>query len=454
MSSPFDGVDRTGPSRRTILKGLGGAGAALLGGSALAGCGTALATGLTGAGPAKNQFTFWNLFSGGDGTRMVQMEQGFTKSNPDVSLSAVTLTWGNPYYTKLSLATRGGRPPDVAVSHLTRMQTLARAGLLSPIDPQALARFGMTADKFTPKAWQNSHVDGKLYAIPLDTHPYVLYYNTKICKQAGLLKPDGTLVDLHGSDDLLKALRAMKKVTGKYGLVMATINDPSSCWRVFATLYWQQGGALLSDAGAAIVLDEDKAAKALELLHKIAVQERLMPGGVDDNGTVVTFSNGQAGFLFDGEWDNTIYTGNKTPYSMTRFPFVFDEYTCQADSHTLVLPKDSKRDNSRMDLCLTFIKSMLDQSYTWAEGGHIPAWLPMQRSTKYHQLKPQSNYADVANVVHYDDEAWYSGSGSNLENVMGAAVSGVLLGSLTPSAAVKQMHSQLSAYAATPSPLH
>ena len=433
-----------------MLLGMGGL---LAGGVALSACGSPLSTGLTGAAPGRNQFTFWNLFSGGDGTRMVEMENGFRKAHPDISLSAVTLTWGNPYYTKLSLATRGDRPPDVAVAHLTRMQTLARADLLTPLDPGVLAQFGMTADKFTSAAWKASHVDGKLYAIPLDTHPYVLYYNTKVCKKAGLLKSDGTLVDLHGPDDFLNALRKIKKVTGKYGLVMATINDPSSCWRIFATLYWQQGGTLLADSGAKVVMDDDKAVTALEMVHKLAVEEQLMPPSTDDNGTVVSFSGGQAGFLFDGEWDNSIYTGNKTPYNMTRFPWIYEHYTCEADSHTLVLPKDPSRSADRLHLCMTYIKSMLDQSYTWAEGGHIPAWLPMQNSTKYKALKPQSNYADVANLVHYDDEAWYSGSGSDLENVVGAAVSAVALGSLTPKAAVAQMRSRLESYAETPSPL-
>jgi multiple sugar transport system substrate-binding protein len=436
-----------------MLGGLGGLAGLAAGGALLSGCGTPLATGLTGAGPAKDQFTYWNLFSGGDGDRMVEMEHGFAKAHPAVSMSAVTLAWGNPYYTKLSLATRGGRPPDVAVAHLTRMQTLARAGLLQPFDTAALARFGMTPDKFTPTAWKASHVDGQLYAIPLDTHPYVLYYRTDICKKAGLLKSDGSLVEMHGPDDLLKALRAIKKVTGKYGLVMATVNDPSSCWRIFATLYWQQGGQVLADAGSQVVLDEDKAAKALEFIHTLAVEEHLMPPSVDDNGTVVTFSNGQAGFLFDGEWDNSIYTASKTPYNMTRFPSVYEHYTCQADSHTLILPKDSSRDSARLDLCLTFIKSMLDQSFTWAEGGHIPAWLPMQNSSQYHHLKPQSNYADVANLVHYDDEAWYSGSGSDLENIAGGIVSSVALGGLSPSGAVHQLRSKLTSYAQTPSPI-
>jgi multiple sugar transport system substrate-binding protein len=200
-------------------------------------------------------------------------------------------------------------------------------------------------------------------------------------------------------------------------------------------------------------MDEDKAVKALEVVETLAVKERLMPAATDDNGTVVTFSNGQAGFLFDGEWDNSIYTTNKTPYNMTRFPALFEHYTCEADSHTLVLPQDAARDHSRLDQCLTFVKSMLDQSFTWAQGGHIPAWLPMQHSSKYRSLKPQSNYADVADLVHYDEPAWYSGSGSDLENIVGAAVSAVALGTVTPKAAVGQIRSRLTALADTPSPL-
>ena len=55
------------------------------------------------------------------------------------SLQAATFAWGNPYYTKLSLATLGDKPPDVAVSHLTRAQNLAQANLLTPITDEMLA---------------------------------------------------------------------------------------------------------------------------------------------------------------------------------------------------------------------------------------------------------------------------------------------------------------------------
>jgi multiple sugar transport system substrate-binding protein len=149
-----------------------------------------------------------------------------------------------------------------------------------------------------------------------------------------------------------------------------------------------------------------------------------------------------------------VYTDAKTPYNMTRFPQLFGtKYTCQADSHTFVLPTNSGRDAARLERSLLFVKSMLDQSYTWAEGGHIPAWLPTRDSAKYHKLKPQSNYADVADFIHYDDQAWYSGSGSDLEIFMGSAVSAVIAGLMSPSAAISQMRSNLDRYASTPSPV-
>ena len=44
-------------------------------------------------------------------------------------------------------------------------------------------------------------------------------------------------------------------------------------------------------------------------------------------------------------------------------------------------------------MALTMIRTLLGQSLTWAEGGHIPAWLPVRDSAAYKKLKPQSNYA-------------------------------------------------------------
>jgi len=437
-------------SRRSLLAGLGMAGLGL----GLSGCGTALSTGIAGTGPGADSLTYWNLFSGGDGVRMVAMQDGYQKAHPAVDLNAVTLSWGAPYYTKLALATLGKRPPDVGVSHVSRVPTLAKAGLLAPLDESILAKHGMTSDKFTPKAWKQAQVDGELYAIPLDTHPFVLYYNTDICKKAGLLDSDGRLKNLDGPTAFIDALQAVKKITGQYGGVVNINADPSTCWRWFATLYGQLGGQMLADDGRKVVIDEAKAVKALTYMADLTTGKKLMPSNIDGGGVTMLFSTGKVGFLLDGEWQLTTYQATPVHFDMTPVPNILGgKYATFADSHTLVLPKDSKRTPDRMDLDLAFVRSLLDQSLTWAKGGHVPAWLPVQTSAEYKALKPNSHYVAAAEAAYYDPTAWYSGAGSDFENIVGSIIATVESGQQHPEQAVAHMRSKLTQYANTKPPV-
>src|SRR5690349_22323367 len=199
-------------TRRALLRGT--AAATALG---LAGLGTTACGGLTPGRETSGSLDYWNLFGGGDGIRMNQMLDGFRAAEPGITLSAVTLAWGNPYYTKLALATLGDKPPDVAISHLTRMKTLVSSDLLAELRPADLARHGITADKFTARAWQAGLVDGKAYAIPIDTHPFVMFYNTDICEKAGLLDSSGALSPLDSPEKFTDAMRRAKEASGAYG---------------------------------------------------------------------------------------------------------------------------------------------------------------------------------------------------------------------------------------------
>jgi multiple sugar transport system substrate-binding protein len=428
-----------GVSRRTLLRGAG-----LIGlGGVVSGCGSAVATGVAGIGPSKNTLSYWNLLGGGDGVRMIAMEDVYQKAHPGTALNAVVLAWGNPYYTKLTLATLGGKPPDVGISHLTRASILANAGLLEPFNASELAPYGFTSSNFTPAAWAKAHTNGTLYAIPLDTHPWVMYYNTDICKKAGLLNADGSLKNLDGPTALTDALTAAKKVTGAFGGVTSINNDTATPWRLFSTLYYQLGGTALADAE-----------KVLSYLQNLTVKQALMPLSVDYAGAITTFATGKSGFFFQGDWEITTFETTKSPFSMTAFPNVFGgKYAVQADSHSFVLPKDPARTEAKRQEIFRFIRALLNQSSTWAQGGHIPAWLPFQKSAAYDKLKPASNYKWVANYARYDDAAWYSGSGSDFENIMGFAIGAVMAGQMSPAAAISDMRSKLAQYANTTSPV-
>ena len=122
----------------------------------------------------------------------------------------------------------------------------------------------------------------------------------------------------------------------------------------------------------------------------------------------------------------------KLPFSMRTVPTIFDGPATQADSHTFVIPRDAGRSPERLDAALAFISRMVNKGLAWAKGGHVPAYRPIFESDDYRKLSPQSNYADAANNLAFDPLAWYSGSGSDLENNAGTAFQPVVTGVQPP----------------------
>ncbi len=382
---------------------------------------------------------------------MVQMEETYKREHPKVTLDSTVLTWGNPYYTKLAMATRAGSPPDVAIMHLTRINQFAPAKLLTPLDLDLLSEHGMTPADFTPAAFAKAHYNGRLVAIPLDTHPFVQYYNTKVCKKAGLLDSSGQLPPITGPQALLTALRKLKS-TGATPAVCDQINDPATPWRLFYTFYSQAGGKVLAEDGKQIVLDRTLAIRVLTFIDQLG-KEGLVLANQDAAGGIATFQSGDAGLYWEGEWNVDIFQQGGLPFSMQPFPAVFGPGVSQADSHSFVIPVQPHHDPEKLSMVLTMVRTLLGQSLVWAGGGHIPAWLPVRESAAYQKLKPQSNYQSVANHVVYDPPAWYSGSGSDMENFAGGAIGSLMLGALTPAGAYDEMHSAFEQLSKEPVPV-
>ena len=425
-------------SRRTFIEravALGLSSSAAL--TVLAGC----------SSTAASAITYWNLFGGGDGVRMIQMQNDFVRSHPDIDLNAVTLAWGEPYYTKLAMSASGGRPPDVGISHITRMPAFAELGFLEPFDLDMLTKVGITADKFLPEVWQRGLYQGKLYALPLDTHPFVMYYNIDICRKAGLLGPDGNLKPIQGPTALIDALKQVKQVTGKWGL--ANIGP----WRLFSGLYSQLGGKVLSPDAKELVLDNAKAEQALSFMADLTLKSKVAFPSTDYGAAIALFASGKVGFLWNGEWEVTTFQAVPNfHFNMVPFPNIFGGTQTEGDSHSFILPRQTYLDPARRAASFTFMSFILKDSFTWAQGGHIPAYLPVATGDAYKHLKPQSNYAGVAKDVVVDPAAWFSGSGSDFETLADGVFGAVILGQLTPAKGIQQFRAGLQRMLDTPAP--
>ena len=437
MSTPESGVTR----RR------------LLGGAAALGAGALLGITATGSpfGRGDKTVSFWHLFSGGDGERLQVMLDDYAKSDTGIEVEPLTLTWGPPYYTKLALAAAGDRPPDVAAFHASRLGAYAPQGLLTPLDPQILAKHGITEDKFLPEVWESGQFDGKQYLIPLDVHPLVLYYNTDLAKKAGLMDGD-QLRELRGEQEVLDAFTAMKEATGKSGVSFEVRGV--MLWRIWTTFYGQLGGApMFTPDGTELTMDDAKAEQAIAFMTEMTQGRKVAPSDLDYQASVANFSNGTTGFMLNGAWEVPTFEAGEMPYDIAPIPTVFDKEANWADSHAFCIPQSDARSEERLDSAVAFIAGMLERGQTWAEGGHVPSWQPVVESPKYKELEPQSHYAVAAERATAGPRVWFGGAGSELENEAYAAIQGSLTGSTNPAGAVRQFRSAIEEFLDKPSPV-
>lgn len=440
------------PSRRRLLGSAAGlAGLVALAGAGAVGAASCAAPSSVASG--KTPLRYWHLFGGGDGVTMQAMLDAFEAEHSGIALDAAQLEWGAPYYTKLGMAGAGGRAPEVAVLHLARLPGFGPGKLLDAFDLDLLAEYGVRPGDFPAEIWDRGTIGGKQYAVPLDTHPLVLYYQTEICEQAGLLRADGRIKTLEGAGEFVDALRAIRRVTGRPPLVMETTGaDAAGPARVFATFYAQTGGTLLDGTGTRLTLDEDKALRVLEFMRMLT-HEGLAVRIADYQGSVGIFNAGETGLALNGDWEVSTYLETELPFSMAPVPNLFGRPAAQADSHSFVLPHQEDRGGERNRAAHRFVAWMLTHSADWARGGHIPAYTPTLSKPAYLKLEPQSEYRHVIDYVALDPPAWFAGSASLMWLELGHIFSGVFTGSRTPESALAEATAGLKKLLDTPSPL-
>jgi multiple sugar transport system substrate-binding protein len=302
-------------SRRQLLTG-----SAALGGVLVAG-------GLTGCGgnaqaSEVRDIGFWHLLSGGDGIKMQAMINSANQANPGFKVHATVLAWGPPYYTKLAMASAGGRPPEVAIMHASRVPGYAPGGLIDPWDLDLLAEHGVTGENFAPRIWEKSQQNGKVFSIALDSHPFVMFYNTDIAGKAGVIGRNGQLQEVTTPQEFMAMAREMQKVTQAHGLSFGYLGSGSQMWRLFYTLYKQHGADMELIPGQPMKVDRDAAIESLEFMASLFDDTIAAKSG--DIGTgIAEFASGGSGMLFSGVWELPTFKKAGLPVDAATIPTLY-----------------------------------------------------------------------------------------------------------------------------------
>ncbi len=404
-----------------------------------------------GVAQAMQTVIWWDFLGGGDGVRMKKLISDFNADHKDsIEITASTLPWGTPFYTKVQTSAAVGQGPDIMTYHASRIPLAVSQGTLTEITADDMKTLGLSEASFAPAPWAAVHVDGKQYAVPFDTHPIVLYYNKAELAKVGLIGDNGLPKDLNGLDNFNAALKKLKDSGVKWPISNVTA-DGSFAFRTIYSLLCQQGGNVGSD-GAWITGDNaGKLAKSVGVLADW-VKNGYTPSYTDYPTTVALFSSGDAALMINGVWEVPTMTdlknaGKLFDWGAVEIPVLFDQPCTYSDSHSFAIPNNvgNPQTPEKHAAVLEVIKWMEEHALFWATAGHIPANKAVTDSPEYKAMQPQATYQPLTAHMIYDPKSKFAGVASPLFDAAGNAFTAAINGEVDPAEAVKEMKDTLDA---------
>jgi multiple sugar transport system substrate-binding protein len=406
------------------------AGAALT----LAGCGGSSAEeaqeGGATTGPAAKGYDgpnvdlqFWNGFTGGDGPFMRDMVTQFNSEHPNINVKMVVQQWGD-YYQKVPAAVAAGRGPDVGVMHVDTLATNAARNVIIPLDDLAQT-LGLSEDDYAKVVWDAGVYQDERYGIPLDTHPLGFYYNNAHMAKAGIDQPPMT------NDEHQEALEKLKA---------AGYAQPfwqSSTWPahlMFTSLLGQFGGSIVNEDGSKATFGDDPGVEALTWMVNL-VEEGYSPKNVASDADYIAFKNQKNSFHWDGIWQTQDLKKTDLDWDVSPLPQIGSEQATWAGSHNLVIMKQRRPDDNKLQAGKAFINWISERSIEWAKAGQIPARTSVRESSEFEALEHQSELAKQQDYVVFFPS--WPGIGDVIAE-MEQAVNRAVLGKQSPQAALAQ----------------
>ena len=220
----------------------------------------------------------------------------FERENPGVDVRVEGIPGSGDYVNKMLLNFVANTQPDVMVLDASSAAVFVNNDLLTDLRPFIEKDPELAIDDYYPNVVEIAKRGDKIYAIPGDFTPMVLYYNKELFDAAGVPYPDA-------SWNFEKFLDTAKELTdrskGKYGFVFPNWMPGWIMW------LWNNGGDVLSPDGtrAKGYLDSDQNVRTIEWLRAMILEHKVAPTLSEAASTGVDlFANGQAAMTVSGHW--------------------------------------------------------------------------------------------------------------------------------------------------------
>lgn len=340
------------------------------------------------------ELNYWVPFSGSDGEFMEAMVNAFNESQSEIKVKFMNNNWDN-YYTKLQTALVSNSAPDVAVAHVSELANLIPTNKIQTLDDLA-TEAGIDWTTFADNQLKATMIDGKHYAVPLDTHAVVMFYNKDHLSKAGLLNEDGSIKMEPGAEGFTNMLRTLKgTLPSDVSPLTIGSNNVFTYWIWYALVH-QQGGSLFVDGQPAIDTPESK--EAMKLM-KTWLDEGLTLPDIGDQSYDI-FKTGKAAVTFTGVWATGNFESEASlNFAAAPFPQLYDQPAAWGNSHTVIVPIQKNKD--KQVAAAKFADWLASNGEMWAKAGHVPVKPSVLDKEEYKAMPYRADYASVTEFVKY-----------------------------------------------------
>lgn len=237
-----------------------------------------------------------------------RIADGFSERHPEVRV--IVESASTHYQEKLLTSIAAGTPPAVFLLDGPDIPTFLDRGLTLDLTPY-LDEVGYRPERVLPTVLETFRRGGRLYALPKDFTPMVMYLNRRVFQRFGvpLPPPDGWT----RREFLETALSLTRDTTGDGRIDVYAFDFPRNPYQ-WIPWVWAGGGDILGPAGdrASGYLDAPPTLETLDFLTDLVTEHRVTPGvqfvEAGDPAKEARFATGGQAMLYSGHWTLQLLT--------------------------------------------------------------------------------------------------------------------------------------------------
>jgi multiple sugar transport system substrate-binding protein len=340
----------------------------------------------------------WFAVTEGEGESFNAVVAEFNRTHRDIRIVTEAKSIGD-YYPALVGAIAAGNAPDVAMIQQGSLPHYVNSGSLYALDG-ILAQLNPPMDDFMEVPLEACRINGRLYALPLDIHPLVMFYNTGLLNDAGIEQVPETYADL------IQVVRTIQSKTGAIGIAADNTASGHEAWtlgRLFISFLKQQGTDVLTEDNTKANFNNPAGEKALSALIDLNQVFKIIPPNFDYDASVAAFRQGEAGIHINGLWATGVFEKQRNlKFSVAPLPPLFGQSAAWADSYTLAIPARQNPvaaappDPDKVEAAMTFALWMTERGELWAKAGHIPVRKSVIQKPEFQALPFRTAYLEAA----------------------------------------------------------